>query len=490
MSSLHKDESNQQVVHGTEDDVTLHARLANRLRSVLVTGKGPVEHIGGLSVVVLCSRPDWTFACIRAIVRNSSVPIEIYVIPRVGAAHTALFECYDIIQSQMPKDWAFFVHVPQPQPGIDLLNVTLQHIETDFVAILEDRIFVPSYWIESLVWPLLDDESIMVSAPTVYGEVPQELGAHLSRVKTMGDVNQVNRIAMERQYGHWHEDSDCTTACFVARTTVFSHVGRFDTTIPEYPEKLRTWLKRVLQVRYKVVTCQDIYVHKLSDFLEHHPFEEQAYSGENRIEDTNESAQMVNVVDLKTYDEGTISPLVSMVILHSNGSDDDLVRTWKSVSEQTYDKIEIVLVDIQAMAHSASINRTRVKPDVMLRLKDKSLIVPMWGAIDALCQGTYIGCVESGTFLSRHHIYHLVDILYRSHALAGFRVLNGADAAVTRNHPTDCGMIRRRSSDLNGLMHQWLCERDGILTYTLPSEMIGKIQVIYRDQPYAMISEE
>lgn len=251
------------------------------------------------------------------------------------------------------------------------------------------------------------------------------------------------------------------------------------------------WLARVLHSGHKVVRCRDVYVHVLSipsggwSAVVQKSNDKELMGSHNAVRST----EVNQTVTPETFDGDTTPPLVSMVVLHSGQTDEDLFKTWKSVIGQTYSNIEIVLVASDPAQNFTRV-QSRITPDVTLLLRERKSLDSMLGAIQRLCQGVYIGFVETGVVLSSQHVYNLVDLLYRANAVVGFPMAHHGDMGTTHNRVTLSGLLQQRTHHSDRLIGQSLADRGGALVWTPSPTAMAKMQIIHRDGPYCVISEE
>ncbi|MCF8567605.1 glycosyltransferase family 2 protein [Alicyclobacillus tolerans] len=485
MSIVQGDEPEQRSeMGGVSESPTITARLAKRLLAIQSDEQTRLRHTGDICVIVVSSRPDWTFACVRTLLQNTAQSVRIYIVPNVDDVRISLTDCYRAVESLILEDWKS-VHVLRSKPGVDALNAALEQVNTEFFAVLQDHAFVPSQWLEHLLWPFYDDESIAVTAPTAFEKVPENLRTAMTTVSNVEDVNEVNRRTRRDRLGRWHEDSEVTSTCWIARRNLFREVGTFTTTLASTDARMRNWLDRVLQSGNKLVKCEDVYVYVLhlstrgvlSEF-------EKPESHETRNSDSFILPfQFCETIGLE-IPYGNTSPLVTLVILHSSQTEDDLLQTWQSVIAQTYADIETVLV----VYHSAVISKY-VTPDATLILHETKSLQSAWRGAQMLCHGAYVGFVETGTVLPCEHVYSLVDLLHRGHAIAGCPKPCSETSTITVDRIPLSGLFARRTNSPIGSIEEGVLDQKEMFMWRPSDQALEKIEILHRDRPYFVIPE-
>jgi len=132
-------------------------RLAGRYSYLERARLLPLPSKDGITIVVELSHPEWAVACLQLLLLHSGTPVRIIAVcMNADFSLEALSEQFSSEQS--------ITFVPY-ENGNYMPNETLAQVETTFVVLLEDSIMVSPGWLNELIWPALEDTSVMVIAP-------------------------------------------------------------------------------------------------------------------------------------------------------------------------------------------------------------------------------------------------------------------------------------------------------------------------------------
>jgi GT2 family glycosyltransferase len=368
---------------------------------LLAAGVLPLPEDEKVTIILRSTRSDWTSFCLQTLERYTREPIEVLVIP----------------------DYAF-----DPQfAGIDRCNLALSQIDTRFFVLLDDSVIVTPNWLTRLLWAFYDDPTIGIISPAANSEEESAFCSDLDELVALSE-------SIGRQNGgKWVPMQTLRGRCIACRTSLLNEIGGLDYSLRIHEARMLDWCLRARANGYMLALAKDSFVYELNSSpadLKEETHKWRPFRKKWGLEATTNpysASGETNPPSLIPLTSETLSPpLVSAVVLSVESTVRTLCETLNSVEQQTYPKIEILLVRQGLPPHLPRSCRT---PATGIWFDRQ---IPLTNALESvwrLAKGRYITYLQTGYTYDRDHIGRMTDTVHRNRAAIGVANMDGSDAS-------------------------------------------------------------
>lgn len=203
------------------------------------------------TIIVEMTDPEWAVPSLKLLLLHTEYPIRIIALP--GRMD------FPSIQHHFEKEesiefWPY-------EAGIDRVNQALHSIATPFAVLMEDRIMVTPRWLSGLIWPCIDDESVVIVSPMSPTE--QLDGKRDLWFQSHVDLVSYAEEHHPRNQGVWRSVPILTGSCLLFRRKLLDELGGLDPLLHSRELKVADWCMRARMHKGQLALCEDIYVQAL-----------------------------------------------------------------------------------------------------------------------------------------------------------------------------------------------------------------------------------
>lgn len=401
-------------------------RLSQRAFSLLTNGRLEPPLNESIAIILRSTRRNWTRLCLQTLFHCTTQNLNVIIVPDESKLRSA--------DEFIDAGERYHVRVLHPAPGVDLFNLALSFIKEPFFVMLDDSVTVTPDWLTKLLWPFFDDPHIMLSSPisnlTLLGQNPQLAGP--ATIRKMFEAAQ--QITADHA-GLWTEDSEPAWACLASRSRILSDVGGLDYSLPNHTIRLMDWYLRARLIGHLTAICHDTYIHILKRMASRDEDSESAWN--NVIKKWNlpskqhftRGIRSPSEIDLSSdfnyfislSEENLKPPIVSIIFFIDNPSPENFNHTLLSIMRQTYERMEIVVVNKTSNLKVFQLQDTDlIKKGIWLdgEFFRENIYKSVW----SMAEGEYVMYVEAGETFDTEHIQSLIAGIHTKRSTAYSRI--------------------------------------------------------------------